>query len=59
MYEKIKKIQQLLWKNDDLIDQDTLFEVQDYVAELLLDVAKKEGKTGDLVKSFSWLYSYK
>lgn len=44
MYEKLEKIQELLWKNDDLMDQDTLFELQDKVAELILEVAGKEGR---------------
>ena len=61
MYEKLEKIQELLWKNDDLMDQDTLFELQDKGAELILEVAGKEGpKTVDrLVKKFPWLYTVK
>ena len=56
MYKELKRIQELLWKNDDYMDQDTLFELQDYVATLLLQVAQKEGKVNDLVKSFPFLY---
>lgn len=61
MYEKLEKIQELLWRNDDLMDQDTLFELQDKVAELILEVAGKEGpKTVDrLVAKFPWLYTVK
>lgn len=59
MYKELKEIQQLLWKNDDRMDQDTLFELQDKMAKILLNVAEKEGKIGDLVKSFSWLYKAK
>ena len=61
MYEKLEKIQELLWRNDDLMDQDTLFELQDKVAELILEVAGKEGpKTVDrLVSKFPWLYKVK
>jgi len=56
MYEELKKIQSLLWKDDDRMDQETLFELQDYVSKLILNVAKEENKTNDLVKSFPWLY---
>ena len=58
MYEKLEKIQELLWKDDDRMEQDTLFELQDKVAELILEVAGKEGpKTVDrLVAKFPWLY---
>ena len=61
MYEKLEKIQELLWRNDDLMDQETLFELQDYVAKLILEVAGKEGpKTVDrLVAKFPWLYTVK
>lgn len=61
MYEKIEKIQELLWRDDDMMRQETLFELQDYVAELILEVANKEGpKTVDrLVKKFPWLYQVK
>ncbi len=57
MYSKLKKIQLLLWKSDDLMDQETLFELQDMVAEFTLQVAQKESKTGDLLKTFPWLYN--
>jgi len=56
MYNELKKIQELLWKSDDRMDQDTLFELQGYVAEIILKAANKEKKTNDLVKSFPWLY---
>lgn len=57
MYEKLKEIQELIWKNDDLMDQDTLFELQDKIANLTLEVAQKEGKVEQLIKDFKWLYS--
>jgi hypothetical protein len=56
MYAELKKIQKLIWKDDDRMDQDTLFELQNYVAKVILDVANKEKKTSDLIKSFPWLY---
>lgn len=59
MYEKIEKIQEMLWRNDDMMMQETLFELQDYVADLLLKVAEKEGKVEELVAKFPFLYRRK
>ena len=59
MYEKLKKIQQLLWDDDDRMDQEILFEIQEVFADLLLEVATAEKKIDDLVKSFPWLYCEK
>ena len=61
LYEKLEQIQELLWKNDDRIDQETLFDVQDKFAKLILEVAVKDGtKTVDrLVKKFPYLYETK
>ena len=56
MYEELEKIQELLWRNDDMMDQETLFEVQERVADLLLKVAEKEGKVEHLVAEYPWLY---
>ena len=44
MYEKLKEIHKLAWKNDDRIDQETLFKLQEKIAELLFEVAVKENK---------------
>lgn len=55
-YDKIKEIQNLAWKNDDLMMQDDLFELQEKIADLALEIAQKEHKTDDLVKSFKGLY---
>jgi hypothetical protein len=49
----------LLWKNDDNMSQDTLFELQENMAKLLLEVAQTEGKTKNLIKSFPFLYQAK
>lgn len=59
LYAKLEKIQELLWENDDRMDQETLFDVQDKFAELILEVAVNDGtKTVDrLVKKFPHLYS--
>lgn len=51
-YARLKKINKLLWKNDDLLSQEDLFEAQEEMAKLLLDVAKSEHKEEDLIKSF-------
>jgi hypothetical protein len=59
MYDKLKKIQELLWKDDDMMNQSTLFELQENMAKLLLEVAQTEGKTKDLIKSFPFLYQAK
>jgi ribulose 1,5-bisphosphate carboxylase large subunit-like protein len=59
LYTQIKEIQKLVWKDDDLILQETLFELQDRIAVLALIIAKNENKTGDLINSFSWLYKNK
>jgi hypothetical protein len=56
MYNDLKNIQKLLWKNDDRMDQDDLFELQDLVSELILIVAEKENRIDDLVKEFPWIY---
>lgn len=45
MYGELKKIQKLVWKHDDLMDQETLFELQEELAVLTLKIAEKEGKT--------------
>lgn len=57
LYQKIVNIQNLLWKNDDLIDQDDLFDLQDKIAEIALIIAENENHTEDLVKRFPWLYT--
>ena len=59
MYEKLLTIQEMLWRDDDLMMQETLFELQDYVAELILNVAEKEGKVDELVVRFPFLYQVK
>lgn len=59
MYDELKRILSLLWKDDDRMDQDTLFELQEYVSEVILNVAREENRTNDLIKSFPWLYDEK
>lgn len=57
MYNEIVHIQKLIWKDDDRMEQEVLFELQEYVADLALKIAMKEGKADRLVKEFPWLYS--
>ena len=59
MYNELKKLQELMWKNEDMPDQEDWFEMQDLMAELVLKVAVKEKKTDDLIKSFPFLYTQK
>ena len=59
MYNEIKKIQKLLWKHDDMMEQETLFELQDLVAGLALNIAKRENKTAQLACDFPFLYERK
>jgi len=56
MYNELKEILKLSFKDDDRMDQDTLFDLQDRMTDLTLRIAQKENKTDDLVKSFPWLY---
>jgi len=55
-YNKIKEILKLVWKGDDRIDQEDLFELQEKIADLTLEIAKKENKTDDMIENFKWLY---
>ena len=57
MYNDIKKIQTLLWKHDDMMQQETLFELQEVVAGLALRIAEKEKRTEEIVKDFPHLYA--
>lgn len=59
MYNELKKLQELMWKNEDMPDQEDWFEMQDLMAELVLKAAVKEKKTDDLIKTFPFLYTQK
>jgi hypothetical protein len=59
MYKELKKVLTMAFKDDDMMNQETLFDLQDYVADLTLKVAEKENKVEDLVKDFAWLYQPK
>ena len=57
MYEQVEEIQLLLWKDDDRMDQETLFELQDRVADLAFKIASKENRLDRLIEKFKWIYS--
>lgn len=58
IYNELKKLNSLAWENDDLMEQETLFDLQERLADLLLRVAQDCGEKtlNDLVKSFPFLY---
>jgi hypothetical protein len=58
MYEKLKEILTLAWKDDDRMDQDTLFELQDKLTGLVLEVAQDDSMVDDLINSFPYLYKF-
>ncbi len=51
-YADIKAIMRLAIKDDDRMDQGTLFDLQDAVSALALRIAIAEGKENDLVRTF-------
>lgn len=57
LYTRIVNIQKLIWKNDDILDQNDLFDLQEKIADLALAIAENENKTDDLVEKFPWLYT--
>ena len=56
MYEEVEKILDLCWKDDDRMEQTTLYEVQERVADLLLNIAYKEGRAKECLKKYEWIY---
>lgn len=57
--KKLIELQELAWQGDDLMDQEVLFEVQDKLSALTLEVAqstKDDKVTKALVDKFPWLY---
>lgn len=54
--KRLIKVQKLLWNNDDLMDQETLFYLQDEVQTLVLKVAEDTNSTDIILKEFPWLY---
>lgn len=59
VYEDLKQAMHLAWDDDDLMDQDNLFELQDLLADLTLKVARWCGKEMNLAAEFPYLYKVK
>ena len=60
IYNRLKNIQKLAWADGgDLMTQETLFTLQDELADFLLDIATEYGMTKDLMQSFPYLYHMK
>lgn len=59
---RLLKVQELVFKGDDLMDQEVLFELQDEVSQLSLDVANslngkgKEVALDMLVDHYPYIY---
>lgn len=58
-YGIICDIQRLAWKDDDRMDQETLFDLQERIANFALLIAEDENRVDDLVKAFPWVYEVK
>ena len=60
-YNELKTINALAWQDDDLMMQETLFDMQEQLANLLLAVALDIGNTAliEICKEFPYLYSMK
>ena len=58
-YKAICDLQNVLWEDDDCMSQDALFEAQEKVSTIALDIANKIGKVDDLISKFPWLYEVK
>ena len=52
----ILEILGLLWKNDDFLDQDDLYEVQEKTADLAWKLARTKEKRKILMDKFPWVY---
>lgn len=57
LYKRLSAIQKMAWKHDDLMTQETLFELQDALADVVLNVARDAGKLDDCLATFPYLYS--
>lgn len=56
IFEKLVELQKLVWTDDDRMDQDNLFELQDKMAQLVLDLANDTNNQEVILKEFSWIY---
>lgn len=59
IYDQLKTVLSLAWKNEDRMTQDTLFRLQEHLANLTLAVAEDIGESAlkDLCKAFPYLYN--
>lgn len=58
MFETVVEILKLLWKNDDYLEQEDLFEIQDKTADLAWKMAEKSKKRRNLLsKEFPFLFN--
>ena len=57
LYERLKKLQKMVWRDDGRMSQGTLCELQDELAAFTLEAAKRCGKESDLAESFPWIYT--
>ena len=55
-FDTLVEILECLFKDDDRMDQETLFDLQGFVAEKALDAARPEWES-ELVKKFSYIYT--
>lgn len=58
IYDGMKEVLRLAWEGDDLMSQDTLFEIQDKLANLALITAVAARQEEDLVREFPYIYTF-
>ena len=57
IYEGLKEAQRIVWRGDDQIEQDDLFELQDKIAETVLDISKNLKRDSELPAEWPWIYT--
>lgn len=55
-FDTLVEILECLFKDDDCMDQETLFDLQGFVAEKVLDAARPEWES-ELVQKFPYIYT--
>lgn len=58
IYDGMKEVLRLAWEGDDLMSQDTLFQIQDKLANLALLSAIAARQEEDLVREFPYIYTF-
>lgn len=56
IFDSLIKLQDILWEDDDLIEQDSLFEAQEILAKLVLQIGKDVKKLDLLLDKYPYLY---